>query len=65
VQAELGSLFAQSDPHKRGKALEGVLNRLFKAGGISVRDAFVLRVDGEGVVEQVDGVIELGGAFIW
>ena len=26
---------------------------------ISVREAFVLRVDGVGVVEQVDGVVEL------
>lgn len=59
LRTELGALFAEDDAHKRGKALEGVLNRLFKTHGISVREAFVLRVDGEGVVEQIDGVIEL------
>lgn len=56
---ELAALFAATDAHKRGKALEGILNRLFKTNGISVREAFVLRVDGKGVVEQIDGVIEL------
>jgi len=58
---ELGALFAETDPHKRGKALEGILNGLFKTNDISVREAFVLRVDGQGVVEQIDGVIELDG----
>ncbi|HWW15183.1 MAG TPA: restriction endonuclease [Candidatus Dormibacteraeota bacterium] len=61
LRTELAALFAETDAHKRGKALEGILNRLFKIGGISVREAFVLRVDGVGVVEQVDGVIELDG----
>ncbi len=59
--AELGALFTETDPHKRGKALEGILNGLFKTNDISVREAFVLRVDGQGVVEQIDGVIELDG----
>lgn len=61
VRSELGALFAESDAHKRGMALEGVLHKLFKANGILVREAFVVRVDGQGVVEQVDGVIELDG----
>lgn len=61
LRSELGSLFGETDAHKRGKALERVLNKLFKADGVSVREGFVLRVDGAGVVEQVDGVIELGG----
>jgi restriction system protein len=60
---ELAGLFGLADPHKRGKALEGILNRLFKTNGISVREAFVLRVDGKGVVEQIDGVIELDGSL--
>jgi len=58
---ELGALFAEIDAHKRGKALEGILNRLFALNGISVREAFVVRADGQGVVEQIDGVIELEG----
>jgi restriction system protein len=63
LRTELAALFAETDAHKRGKALEGILNRLFKINGISVREAFVLRVDGVGVVEQVDGVIELDGTL--
>lgn len=61
LRRELGRLFGESDAVKRGKALEGVLNRLFAAYGISVREAFVLRVNGQGIVEQIDGVIELDG----
>lgn len=62
VKTELFALFAEANPNKRGKALEAVLNRLFQVYGISVREAFTLAGDaGEGVIEQVDGVIELDG----
>ena len=61
LRSDLGRLFGETDPVRRGKALEGILNRLFAAQGISVREAFVLRVDGQGVVEQIDGVVELDG----
>jgi restriction system protein len=61
LRDDLSALFAEPDAHKRGKALEGVLNRLFKTTGVSVREAFMVRLDGAGVVEQVDGVIELDG----
>lgn len=63
LRGELAAQFGETDAHKRGKALEGILNRLFKIGGIAVREAFVVRVDGAGVVEQVDGVIELDGSI--
>jgi hypothetical protein len=54
------ALFGETNPWRRGKALESVLNRLFKAYGIGLRDAFTIRgTQAEGVVEQVDGVIEL------
>lgn len=60
LKGELFSLFGLNDPKIRGKALEGVLNNLFRAFGILVRDAFTLTGDsGEGIVEQIDGVIEL------
>jgi restriction endonuclease Mrr len=60
VKTDLFSLFSENDKHKRGKALEGVINSLFKAYGILVREAFSLTGDAsEGVVEQIDGVIEL------
>jgi restriction system protein len=62
VQRDLLQLFAEDDPVKRGKASEGVLSRLFESGGVLVREAFtVTGADGEGVVEQIDGVIELDG----
>jgi restriction system protein len=60
VRSDLGKLFVESNSQRRGKALESVLNRLFEAGGILVREAFVLcGTEGEGIVEQIDGVIEL------
>jgi hypothetical protein len=62
IRDDLASLFAMKDAWARGKKLEGVLNRLFKAYGVSVREAFTLRGDeSKGIVEQIDGVIEIGG----
>jgi hypothetical protein len=62
VRDEFFKLFAEQDRHKQGKLLEGALNRLFAAYGLSVREAFVLRgAEGEGIIEQIDGVIELDG----
>ena len=62
VKKDLSSLFSEHDKHKRGKALERVLNALFQAYGILVREAFSLTGDnGEGIVEQIDGVIEIEG----
>ncbi|MBX3359440.1 MAG: restriction endonuclease [Phycisphaeraceae bacterium] len=62
IRANLNALFLESNASWRGTALEGVLNRLFKSHGILIRDAF-RRVgdDGEGVIEQIDGVVELDG----
>jgi len=62
VKSDLFALFGEQNPHRRGKKLEGVLNRLFDASGILVRDAFtVIGAEGEGIVEQVDGVVEIDG----
>lgn len=62
VKAELFALFSEKNSHMRGKSLEGVLNSLFRVYGILIREAFVLKGDdGEGVVEQIDGVIEIDG----
>ena len=49
-------------PQQRGIQLETALNLLFQAFDIAVHEAFHLVGDqGEGIVEQVDGVIELKG----
>jgi hypothetical protein len=62
IKTDLFSLCGQKNPHTRGKALEGVLNRLFKAYGILIREAFTLRtVDGKVIAEQIDGAIEYQG----
>lgn len=62
IRSDLAALFAEVNPQKRGKALESVLNRLFKAHGISIREAFTLTGgQGEGIVEQIDGVVEIDG----
>ncbi|WP_213757800.1 restriction endonuclease [Delftia sp. WY8] len=63
VRDRLNVLFGMdSEPHKRGKLLEGVLNDLFRAHGILVREDFT-RQDPTGsvVVEQIDGVVEFEG----
>jgi hypothetical protein len=60
VKTDLNALFADADPWRRGRKLEGVLNRLFAAAQILVREAFTLRgSDSEGVIEQIDGVVEI------
>lgn len=60
VKADLYALFGEHDAKKRGKALEGVLNSLFDTYGILVREAFTVKgACNEGVIEQIDGLIEL------
>lgn len=62
IKEELFSLFTCSDAKKRGKLLESVLNKLFTAYGISIREAFELvGENNEGIIEQIDGVIEIDG----
>ncbi len=62
VKGDLFSLFPEKNKQKRGKALERVLNSLFQVYGVLIREAFTLTEnDGEGVVEQIDGVIEVDG----
>jgi restriction system protein len=62
VKRDLFALFGQSNPYKRAKSLESVLNRLFALDGIGIREAFHLIGDeAEGIVEQIDGAIELDG----
>lgn len=60
--AKLFALFGETNPQRRGKEVEGALNDVFAAHGISVRQAFTRNGDGgEGVIEQVDGAIEFDG----
>jgi restriction system protein len=62
VKQSFFSLFSETNPYKRGKALEAVLNRYFKVSGISVSEAITLTGDpGSGIIEQIDGVVQLKG----
>lgn len=62
VRKDLSALFGETNHQKRGKQLEGVLNSLFKVSGILVREAFTLKgSSGEGIVEQIDGAVEIEG----
>lgn len=59
VKADLFALFNEQDSNKRGKLLERVLNELFGSYGIPVREAFTIKGScGEGVIEQIDGLVE-------
>jgi restriction system protein len=59
---KLFALISMKSPQERGKALEGALNDLFTVFDIGIRSAFSLvGNDGEGTVEQIDGVVELDG----
>ncbi|MGH7193426.1 MAG: restriction endonuclease, partial [Candidatus Saccharimonadales bacterium] len=63
AKQQIYALFGASlTPQQRGKKLEVALNNLFAAYDVLVSQAFHLVGDeGEGVIEQVDGVIELKG----
>ena len=59
TKRDLFSLFAETNPHRRGKALEGVLNNLFRAYDVLVAEDFRRKGGDGGVEEQIDGVIEI------
>jgi restriction system protein len=64
VKDDLFALFGDKNPWSRGKQLESVLNRFFALDGLSVREAFHLTGDeAEGVIEQIDGVVDIDGSL--
>lgn len=64
IYRDLCSLFGMTNPHKRGKKSEKILNRLFRTDGLSVREDFtVVGSEGEGIVEQIDGVVDINKHF--
>ncbi len=66
AKAKFYALFsATGSPQERGKKLEDALNSVFAAYGVSVVGAFHLSgQEGEGIVEQIDGVIRLDGSLV-
>jgi hypothetical protein len=65
AKQELYALFGLVfSAQERGKKLETALNNLFRACGVLVCNAFhLIGESGEGIVEQIDGVIELNGVL--
>jgi len=62
IRDALFALYAETNVHRRGKALEGILNGFFTHCGILVKEAFTLNGEaGEGALEQIDGVVQLDG----
>jgi len=62
VHRELVSLFNEINRSKRGHGFEKIMNDYFNLEGILVREGFTVSGDkGEGVVEQIDGVVEVDG----
>jgi restriction system protein len=64
IKDALYKLFGETDPSKRGERLEGALNSLFSFAGVLVREAFVLKGQpGQGIIEQIDGAVEIDGVL--
>lgn len=62
IARDLAVLFAPSNPQLRGKQLESVLNRLFRLDGVLVLEDFKrVSPSGNGIIEQIDGVIQIDG----
>ena len=60
----LYKLFTETNAWKRGKLLESALNNLFAFAGFLVREAFTIKGDeGQGIVEQIDGAVEIDGVL--
>ncbi len=59
IKKELFPLFTMKDKQKRGKLLEKVLNSYFANYEILIKEDFkVVNENGEGIFEQIDGIIE-------
>ncbi len=62
IKRDLFALFSANDPRARGLDAEDIFNNLFKFHGILVRQAFRRTMEEtKGIIEQIDGVIELDG----
>jgi restriction endonuclease Mrr len=60
IKKEFFSLFSETDFQKRGKQLEKVLNDYFKCYGILIKEDFKRTGEpGDGIIEQIDGIIEI------
>lgn len=64
LREALYKLFTETNAWKRGKLLESALNNLFAFAGVLVRESFTIKGDeGQGIVEQIDGAVEIDGVL--
>lgn len=64
IKNQLFSLFSENNAQKRGKDLEKILNEYFREYEILVKEDFKrIGEQGEGIVEQIDGIIELDNSI--
>ena len=62
IKNDFYSLFSDTNPQKRGKDLERVMNAYFSEYQILIKENFTRSGEaGEGIIEQIDGIIELDG----
>ncbi|MFZ5980635.1 MAG: restriction endonuclease [Candidatus Zixiibacteriota bacterium] len=62
IKNDLYTLLKENEPKSRGKKFEEIANSLFKESGILLRDSFTITGErGEGIIEQIDGVVEIKG----
>ncbi|MEH1803115.1 MAG: restriction endonuclease [Nostoc sp.] len=60
LRSELIALYQETNPHKRGKKLEPVLNRFFESENVLLRESFTITGENnEGIIQQIDGAIEV------
>lgn len=60
IKKELFALFSETNHQKRGKMLESVLNKYFREFHLLVKEDFKRTGEaGEGIIEQIDGIIEI------
>jgi restriction system protein len=62
IKRDFFALFGESNPYKRGKSVEGILNRYFAFNDILISEAITVTGDaGTGIIEQIDGVVQIRG----
>ncbi|NLZ53260.1 MAG: restriction endonuclease [Thermoanaerobacteraceae bacterium] len=55
-------LFQEQNAQQRGRSLEYILNSLFKIYNMIIKESFTVKGENkEGIIEQIDGAIELDG----
>jgi restriction endonuclease Mrr len=60
LKSELIKLYQETNPQKRGKELETILNRFFQIENILIRESFTITGENnEGIIQQIDGAIEV------